>query len=58
MSAQDQMEREEDHLVRDLNEGRIDQKEFNKQMRELHRAYQAMAEEAAHEAYDREMERW
>lgn len=53
-----QFEREEDQLVKDLNEGRITRDEYNKQMRELQRDYHASANEAAQDAYDREMERW
>lgn len=53
-----QFEREEDQLVQDLNAGRITRDEFNKQMRELMRDYQASANEAAERAYDEEMARW
>lgn len=53
-----QYEREEDQLITDLNEGRITRAEFNKEMQELQRAYQGAAEEAAQDAYEREMERW
>ena len=53
-----QMEREEDQLDRDLAEGRISQKEYNREMRELHRDYAGAAEEAASEAYRTELERW
>lgn len=53
-----QYEREEDELVRLLNEGEITQKQFNEEMRDLHRRYRDAAEDAAREAYDREMDRW
>lgn len=53
-----QYEREEDHLVEQFNSGQITQKEYNEQMRDLQRDYRAQAQEAAQEAYDREMERW
>ncbi len=58
MDPQTAMEREEDALVNDLNEGRIDRAEYNKLMRALHQEYRDMAREAAHEAYEREMDRW
>ncbi len=54
----DPWEREEDQLCNDLNNGKIDRTEFNKQMRELSRDRQAAANEAAQDAYDREMDRW
>lgn len=53
-----QFEREEDQLVQDLNAGRITRDEFNRQMRELTRDYQAAANESAERAYDEEMARW
>ena len=53
-----QLEREEQYLVDEFNAGRITNSEFNKQMRELQREYQAMANEAAERAYDEEMARW
>jgi hypothetical protein len=52
------LEREEQYLEDQLAEGLIDIKEFNREMRELQRGYRAEAEEAAKEAYDRELERW
>lgn len=53
-----QYEREHDYLVDQVNSGQITQKEFNQQMRDLNRDYQAAAQESAQEAYDREMDRW
>lgn len=53
-----QYEREEDALVEALNEGRITQQEYNREMRELQRDYRAAAEESAQRAYDDEMARW
>lgn len=53
-----QLEREEEALEDDLAAGRITQAEFNKELRELHRDYRAMAEDAAHEAYMQELDRW
>jgi hypothetical protein len=53
-----QIEREEEALERDLDNGVIDHKEYNRQMRELQQDYRESARESAQEAYDREMERW
>jgi len=53
-----QMEREEEALDRDLAEGRISQKEYNREMRELQRDYAGAAEEAAQDAYRAELDRW
>jgi hypothetical protein len=58
MSTQSQFDREEEHLVEQVNSGLISQAEFRAQMRELQRDYRAMAEESAQDAYNREMERW
>lgn len=49
-------ESEEDSLVKDLNEGRITRKEFDKGMRELNQSMRDMAAEEAQSAYDRVME--
>ncbi len=46
---------QEDALVRSLNDGEIDQKEFNKQMRELRYALQDEASDAGQRAYDEVM---
>lgn len=51
-------EQAEDQLVRELNEGRITQFEYNKELRELQREYRDAAQEAAHDAYEREMGNW
>ncbi len=53
-----QIEREEEQLGRELDEGRITRKEYNHEMLELQRDYAAQAREAACEAYDRELESW
>ena len=53
-----QFERMEDQLERDLDAGLISQAEFNAEMREMQRDYQAAAEEAARDAYDRELGYW
>lgn len=54
----DPWEREEDQLCNDLNAGLITREEYNKQMREISRDRHAAAQEAAQDAYDREMDRW
>jgi hypothetical protein len=53
-----QYEREESAIDEAYLRGYIDLNERNRQMRELSRDYQAAAEEAAQDAYNREMERW
>lgn len=53
-----QFEREEEHLIEQLNRGEITQVQYRKEMRELQRDYQAAAEESAQRAYDEEMHRW
>ena len=53
-----QMERELDWLEESLREGRISQKEYNAEVREIERSYRNAAEESAREAYERELERW
>jgi len=54
----DIFEREEEEIERQLNDGEIDIKEYNKRMREIARDYRTAAEESAREKYDDEMERW
>jgi hypothetical protein len=56
--AQRAMEREEDQLLKDLNEGRISQQAYNAAMRDLHREYNDAANDAAKDAYDRERDQW
>lgn len=53
-----QFDREEAAIIDAMNSGDISKEEGRRQIRELHRDYRAAAEEAAHEAYDREMSRW
>ena len=53
-----QLDREEDAIAKAYEDGEITLAEYNEEMRTLRREYQWMAEEAAAEAYDREMERW
>jgi Membrane carboxypeptidase/penicillin-binding protein len=52
------MEREEEALSRDFEDGVIDRAEYERQLREIQRAYRAEAEDAAQGAYDREMSGW
>ncbi len=52
------IEREENQLEEELNEGRITRKEYNQEMRELQRDYREQARESAREAYERELDRW
>lgn len=53
-----QYELEEQQLEDDLNEGHISNAEYNEQMREMQRSYQADMEESCKDAYDRERENW
>lgn len=53
-----QLEREEESLERELDEGNISVAEYNREIEELHRDYRAAAEEASRQAYENEMERW
>lgn len=57
-----QWEREEEQLERDYANGFLSQKEFNDQLRQLHRDMRdqarAEAEEAADQAYNDSMDRW
>lgn len=54
----DPFERAEDQLVDDLNAGRIIQRDFDDEMREMRYAYQAQAEEEARRAYEDTMRDW
>ena len=53
-----QLERLEDQLHDDYEKGRITRQEFEEELRQLHRDYREAAREAAHEAYERELDRW
>lgn len=53
-----QYDREEEQIGLDYDEGRISLKERDELLRELRQDYRWQAEEAAQEAYDREMNRW
>lgn len=54
----DQFELEERHLQEEYENGNLSLREFNHEMLELQRDYQGAAEEAAQDAYDRELDRW
>lgn len=54
----DWFEREEEALYRDFELGRITREQLNMELRELRRGYRESAEDAARDAYDREMDRW
>jgi len=54
----DELDIEEQRLCDRLNAGEITNSEFNREMNELRRWWRGMAEEAAQEAYDREMDNW
>lgn len=58
MGIESQLEREEASITEEYNRGNISLKEYNEQIRDLHREYRAMAQEAAQDAYDREMDNW
>ncbi len=53
-----QIEREEQAIQDDHERGDITNAEMNRQIRELHQAYRAEAEEASEQAYRDEMGRW
>lgn len=58
MNQYEWFEKEEAELVELLNNGEITEKQYNEEIRELRYNYKFMAEEAASEAYHREMENW
>ena len=51
-------ERAEDEIDQQLADGLIDQKEYQRQMRDLRLEMEAEAEEAAREAYNEAMGGW
>lgn len=53
-----QLEREERQIEDDFAHGLISQAEYNAAMHDLQREYRAAAEEAAQQAYERELENW
>jgi hypothetical protein len=58
MSRKTQMDREEEQLEHDLENGVITRQEFNEGMRDLQREYREAAQQSAQDAYDREMGLW
>jgi 3-hydroxyacyl-CoA dehydrogenase len=52
------MERAEEQLSRDLNEGRISQTDYNAEMRELQRDARAAYEEDMRDAQERVRDEW
>lgn len=50
------LEREEALLEEDYNSGRITRKEYNEQLRDLHRDARAELEDAAWDAYEQVMD--
>lgn len=58
MSADKWLEKEEDALLRDLNNGDLTREEYNVELNKLHREYRDMAREAAEAAAERELDSW
>ena len=58
MAYETQLEREERYIEEAYEHGEITTKERDRELRELSIDFRSAAEEAAQEAYDREMERW
>ena len=58
MTMESQYEREENAIIASEQRGEISHEEGMKQIRELWRDYREAAQEAASEAYFREMENW
>ncbi len=54
----DALAQELEDLNEELNQGNISLTEYNKGVQDLERSYRAEAEEAAQNAYDKEMESW
>lgn len=53
-----QYELEEEAIIEAANRGEITNAEATRQIQELHRDYRAEAQEAAREAYERELSKW
>jgi hypothetical protein len=53
-----QWEREEEQIEKDYADGLITNKEYREMMSELQRSWRAAAEDAAQDAYEREMCNW
>lgn len=58
MGPTTQIEREEEALCEDYNNGLISLSEYNKAVNNLHRDYRDQAADSAREAYERELDRW
>lgn len=58
MSHEDALEREEQILHDEYERGELSRPQYNKAMADLHRQYRAEAQEAAQDAYNREMDNW
>ena len=54
----DALEREERLLQEQLDDGKIDTREYNRQLKEIQGEYAYHAHEAAQRAYYAEIERW
>lgn len=54
----DQWEREEDQVEKDYANGYISLQERNKHLLEIQRDYRDSARQAAHDAYERELDNW
>lgn len=52
------LEKAEESLERDFEEGNIDRSEYNQSMRELHDEYRDCARESAEAAYENELSNW
>lgn len=58
MGPQSQFDREEAAIIDAMNSGTMSQEEGRRELRDLHRDYQAQAEESARDAYERELSSW
>lgn len=58
MGPQEQLEKEEQHLEKLYGDGLISKKEYDQQLKDLHRDYRAEAEDSAWEARQRELDNW
>lgn len=58
MSYQSQYDREEALLYEQYDRGELTSAELTRELNELQRDYRAMAQEAAYDAYEAEMDRW
>jgi hypothetical protein len=54
----DMLDREEELLAKAYENGELTLEEYNKELQDMRREYRWLAEEAAQEAYDNEMQRW